>query len=43
MAKARHKKQAYRVKKTSCGKLSQKRRKVSRKSKKGLLSKILSW
>ena len=43
MAKARHKKQSHRVKKTSCGKLHQKTRKSARKSKKGLLSKILSW
>lgn len=43
MAKARQKKQAHRVKKTSCGKLHQKRRKGARKSKKGLLSKFLSW
>ncbi len=37
------KKQAHRVKKTSCGKFTKKRRKGARKSKKGLLSKILSW
>ena len=37
------KKSVSRVKKSSCGKLHQKRRKGAIKSKKGLLSKILSW
>lgn len=43
MAKIKHKKSTSSVKKTYCGKLHKKKKKSARKSKKGLLAKILSW
>lgn len=43
MAKIGRKKSAYRIKKSSCGKIHHKKIKRARKSKKSLLDKILSW